>query len=432
MNIDALSTSPPTQSLLEPSPEIRAVRVEVVNGPDAGLLRLSDSDRLVIGTHRTADLVLTDRTVSRFHLELVVEPDGALLRDLGSSNGTLLDGVLVERCRLRGPTIVTLGQTELRIDLDGHAVAQRLAPQERFGDLVGAVPLMRTTFARLEQIARRDQHVLIEGERGTGKDLAAAHIHELGARRDAPFDVIDCAGPPLAVEDALFGRGDRSTPGALVRCTGGTLVLDEIGALSRSAQRTLARALESSALRSPRGDTDVFDVRIIALSRRALHADVNADRFAPELFDLIAGARVRMPPLREHPEDIPLLVRHIIGATPAMQLLSAEALDALRAAPWPGNVRELRAYLERSALGIPTDDNCDHEPPLVDASMPLRDARDRWVRYFERAYLTDLLAHTQGNVAAAAILAGVDRVHLHRMITRCGLRDLLRSNREGH
>jgi two-component system, NtrC family, response regulator GlrR len=339
--------------------------------------------------------------------------------------------VSIQQCRLRAPTIITIGQTELRIDLEGEMLTPALTPQERFGALVGASPVMRATFAHLEQAALRPGHVLVEGERGTGKHLAAAHLHELGARREDPFDVIDCAGPRLDVEDALFGRGDRA--GALFRCDGGTLVLDEVGALSRTAQRTLARALEAGTLRSPNGDTVAFDVRVIALSRRSLRSDVNEDRFLPELFELIASTRIRMPALREHPEDIPLLVQRILeelhATTSAVELLSGDSLETLRAAPWPGNVRELRAHVERACSGAVTD---DADLPLVDASVPLRDARERWVRYFERAYLTDLLARTQGNVASAAILAGVDRVHLHRMITRAGLRDSLRSNRERH
>ncbi|HUS28108.1 MAG TPA: sigma 54-interacting transcriptional regulator [Kofleriaceae bacterium] len=435
-NLDALVTSPPTLGLPSETGTIRGIRIEVVAGPDAGLLHIAAGDRVVVGTHRTADVVLTDRTVSRFHVELAIDRDGASLRDLGSRNGTLLDGVWIEKCRLRGPTIVVVGSTELRIDLEGDLLTPTLAPQERFGDLVGASPVMRAVFARLEHAALHDTHVLIEGERGTGKDLAAAHLHEQGARRDQPFDIVDCAGPPLDVEDALFGR--RDDPGALVRCDSGTLVLDEIGALSRTTQRTLARVLESGALRLARGDTQSVNVRIIALSRRSLRPDVNADRFAPDLYELVARARIRLPPLREHPEDVPLLVQwaldrvHGSSSRGAAHLLAADTLEALRCAPWPGNVRELRAYVEQTvaADGVSLDDNS--EPPLVDATVTLRDARERWVRYFEREYLTELLARSQGNVAAAAIIAGVDRVHLHRMITRCGLRDLLRSNREGH
>ena len=426
--IDQTPSSPPTTSLPSPAGAIRSIHVEVVTGPDAGKELAAASERVVIGTHRTADLVLTDRTVSRFHVELVIENDAVVVRDLGSSNGTLLDGVELVHGRLRGPTIVQIGHTELRIDVQGDAIALVLAPQEQFGALVGASPVMRLAFERLEQAALRDGHVLVEGERGTGKDVAAAALHERGARRDGAFDVVDCARPALEVEAMLFGRGDRA--GALERCHGGTLVLDEVGALSRGAQRQLVRVLEERCVR--RRDTIApADVRVIALSRRNLRVDVNADRFAPDLFELLAGARVRLPPLRERPEDVPLLVGSFLAAMSAtasragVQLLAAESLDGLRASAWPGNVRELRAYVEQSVLvdGAPFAE--DTEPPLVDTSRTMRDARQHWLRYFERTYVAELLMQTNGNVSAAAVLAGVDRVYMHRMITRCGLRDVL-------
>lgn len=238
------------------------------------------------------------------------------------------------------------------------------------------------------------------------------------ARHAGPLDVSDCTGPVLTVEDMLFGRGDR--PGTLARCHGGTLVLDEVGALAKSTQRMLVRVLEDRVVRSPRGEQMPADVRIIALSRRNLRADVNADRFAPDLFEVIAATRVRLPPLRERPEDIPLLLRHFV-APPS--LLTPESIEALRAAAWPGNVRELRAYIEDSQAHDVS------ELPLIDTSVTLRDAKQRWMRYFEREYVAQLLEQTGGNVAQAAILAGVDRVYLHRMITRCGLRGLLQARR---
>jgi DNA-binding NtrC family response regulator len=403
------------------------VRVEVVTGPDAGVQLRGSSERLVIGTHRSADLALTDKTISRFHLELVIEGDAVHLRDLGSKNKTLLDGVELESARLRGPTILSIGQTELRIDLLGEAVPLALAPQEQFGELVGASPLMRMTFERLHQASLRATHVLVEGERGTGKDLAAAALQDVSARRDAPLDVIDCNLPALELEAHLFGRATHA--GALERCHGGTLVLDEVGNLARITQRTLVRAIEERAVRRLDAPHPA-DVRIIALSRRNLRVDVNTDRFLPDLYELLAASRVRMPPLREHPEDIPLLVARFVGADASRrsaELQSAESLEQLRAAPWPGNVRELRAYVEHALAGdtanVPTE-------ALVDTNLPLRDARERWVRYFERTYVADLLERTGGNVSAAAALAGVDRVYMHRMVTRTGLRPQLSRDRK--
>jgi DNA-binding NtrC family response regulator len=297
-----------------------------------------------------------------------------------------------------------------------------------FGELIGTSDVMQSAFERLDQAALREGHVLIEGERGTGKDTAAVAIHERSARRAGTFDVIDCLRPALEVEELLLGRGDRS--GALERCHQGTLVLDEVGSLPRGTQRALVRVLEDKRVR--RRDMVVpADVRIVALSRRNVRADVHADRFAPDLFELFAGARVRLPPLRERHDDVALLVEHFLTAMnatssrAATELLASEALDQLRAAAWPGNVRELRAYVEQAVLADGAPVPQEAEPPLIDTSTTMRDARQRWLRYFERSYVSELLMQTNGNVSAAAVLAGVDRVYMHRMITRCGLRETL-------
>jgi two-component system, NtrC family, response regulator GlrR len=409
-------------------PEIRSVRIDVVAGVDAGASLTGRSERLVIGTHRTADLVLADPTVSRFHLEIGIDADCVVLRDLGSRNGTSIEGLEIEACRLRRPTIVTLGQTQLRIDLLGDVVRLALAPEEQFGELIGAAPVMRLAFQRLHQAALADGHVLIEGERGTGKNAAAAALHERGPRGDAPLEVVDCAAAALEVEGQLLGRGGRA--GALDRLDrldAGTLIFDEIGALARGTQRALVRALE-------RNDDRRRRVRVIALSRRNLRVEVNAGRFAPELFELLA-MRIRLPALREHPEDIALLVQHFVaalGATAspaAVELIAAESLEHLSDAPWPGNVRELRAHVEQ-ALVLDGPNDGDLAEPLVDDTLPLRAARARWLRYFERIYAGALLERTSGNVSAAATLAGIDRISMHRMITRAGLREQLSKSRE--
>jgi two-component system, NtrC family, response regulator GlrR len=431
----APTTSPPTAQLagLAP-PTVRAVRLEVLRGPDAGLSRRYEQERIVIGSHRTADVVLSDPAASRFHCELVIAHDVLLLRDLGSKNGTVVETLELREARVRGPTMITVGQSELRIELLADATPIALSDGERFGGLVGASPVMRATFARLERAAARDHHVVIEGERGTGKDAAAVALHELGPRRDAPFDVVDCGASPLEVEALLFGRRERQ--GVLATCSGGTVVLDDIGALGRNAQRILVRALEERCVRRADAAPAPFDTRIIALSRGDLWGEVNREQMRPDLLDVLAVATVRLPPLREHPEDIPLLVTHFLAAagatgTPADAFLRApESIERMRASAWPGNVRELRAHVEHViATGESTSDTSP-SVPLVDSALPLREARRRWIAHFERAYLEDLLDRTGGNVSVAASRAGVDRVHLHRMITQAGLRDELERRRK--
>lgn len=406
------------------SPSFRTFRLEVLRGPDAGTVYTSERELAVVGTHRSGDLVLTDRTVSRFHCELAIAGDALRLRDLGSRNGTRLDEVFIESARLHGPAILQLGRTELRVELCADSDRVQVAGQERFGALIGRTPALRAAFARLQQAAATDANLLIEGEPGTGKDTAAAAVHEHSARRDHPLDVVDCAAPDAGVQ--LFGRGSR--PGALERCDRGTLVLDDLGALPAALHKRLLRVIDTTTVRRLDGGPDRdADVRIIALSRRNLHPDVNDSRLDADLYQAIAVVHVQLPPLRACTDDLPLFVQHLleragVADTPvAAGLLTTSTIDELRRAPWPGNLRELRTHLERLAAGDP-EAPAPGAPPLIDGTLPLREARRRWVAYFERTYLEDLLARHDGNVSAAARAAGVDRIHIHRLLAKTGLR----------
>lgn len=427
------STSFPTKAIpASGKPAVRAFSVDVISGPDAGLQVRSEDLRLVVGTHRSADLVLSDPTVSRFHLELSVDRDALSLRDLGSKNGTVVDSIELDSARLRGPTILALGETELRVDLLAETVELKLAPQEHFGKLVGVSQTMRQLFLLAQKAAASDAHILIEGEAGTGKDALAAELHAVSPRAEGPLDVVECSRIGMEIEAELFGR--RHHPGVLERCHGGTVILHEVSALPQGTQRSLCQYIETGEVRRLGSTTGIpIDVRIIAMSRSKLWQAVNQDRFRSELFQLLSSFRLALPPLRDRPEDIPLLIAHTLDRLDARdsqagaKLLASDSVEALRGAPWLDNVRELQSYVDRyvSADGDLEGEDEDSHPPLIDGSLPLRDARKRWVRYFERSYLRDLLKNTSGNISAAAISAGVDRVHIHRLITRCGLREEL-------
>jgi len=300
---------------------------------------------------------------------------------------------------------------------------------------------MSALFATLERAAACDSTVLLQGETGTGKDVAAGSIHQESARRDGPFVVVDCGSiAPNLIESELFGhvRGaftgattDRA--GALEAANGGTLFLDEIGELPLDLQPKLLRVLERREVKRI-GGTEVcsVDVRIIAATNRNLRAEVNAGRFRADLYYRLAVLDIQLPPLREREEDLAALVGHMLeqlGVTDdprAAPLRSPELLATLAQHPWPGNVRELRNYVERCIAfetQMPLQTPSVTDPMLLlDPRQPLRIARDRWTRFMERAYLQRLLELHGDNVAAAARAAGVDRVHLHRLLARCGLR----------
>jgi transcriptional regulator with GAF, ATPase, and Fis domain len=396
----------------------------------------------VIGTHQSNDFVLTDDTVSRFHCELRIEKGRVSIRDLESRNGTRLDGVSIMAAHLDGPANLVLGKTRIRFEPVKEEVKIPLATHDRFGSLVGRTPEMRAVFAILERAARSTATVLIQGETGTGKDLAAESIHKESPRRDGPFAVVDCGAIPAdLLESELFGHekgaftgATDARIGAFEAANGGTLFLDEIGELSVELQPKLLRALESRRIQRI-GSTKPLkiDVRVVAATNRNLEAEVNAQRFRSDLYYRLAVVVVRLPPLRERPGDLPVLLDEILESMGvalddprALSLRNAAAIEELEHHAWPGNVRELRNYIERFLtldMKMPLPGAMSEGgAPAIDTRVPLRTAREQWVRYFERAYLDAILREHGGNVARAARAARTDRVHFHRLLARSGLR----------
>jgi two-component system, NtrC family, response regulator GlrR len=420
---------------------LRRFRIVVEGGPDSGAELVSAGERAVIGTHDSADLRLTDRAVSRFHCELELTEREVVLADLHSRNGTAIDGVPVLRAPLRHGALIAIGTSQLRFQLETDHVEIPLIAGGRFGLLVGASPAMRAAMAQLARVAASNATILLDGETGTGKELAAESVHREGPRRDGPFLVVDCGAIPADLLDGeLFGhtRGaftgaESDRAGVFESASGGTVLLDEIGELPPALQPKLLRVLERKEIRRI-GEPSYrpVDVRIIAATHRDLRADVNGQRFRADLFYRLAVVQVRMPPLRERREDLPLLVDAILeqfgmGDHPLAGTLRAPLFrEGLAGHAWPGNVRELRNYIERclvlrapmppSAAAVVAD------PSPGPGPAPLKLARERWLRVFEHAYLADLLKRHDGNVSAAARSAGVDRIHLYRLLWRNGLR----------
>ena len=437
------NTDNATQSLgaERPSHAIAQYRLRVVAGADAGTTFETRGARTVIGSHESCELRLTDPAVSRFHCSISVDAGGATITDLGSRNGTLVNGVTVLAARLAAGMTITLGRTKLHVEAGDSLVRVPVSSRTQFGLLVGTSRAMGALFAMLERAAASESTVLLEGETGTGKDAAAAAIHQESARRDGPFVVVDCGSlPPNLIESELFGhergaftgaQADRM--GAFEAAHGGTLFIDEIGELPLELQPKLLRALDRREIRRV-GATErrEVDVRVVAATNRNLRAEVNAGTFRADLYYRLAVLDIALPPLRERTEDLPLIIEQLaerIGVADAARLAplrSPELLARLASHPWPGNVRELRNYVERCVAfeqPVPLTP-AEHEDPLalLDPRQPLRIARERWTRLMERTYLERLLALHDDNVAAAARAAGIDRVHMHRLLSRVGLR----------
>jgi transcriptional regulator with PAS, ATPase and Fis domain len=415
--------------------------VTVLKGPDAGASFSSKRERTAIGTHESADVVLHDQAVSRFHCELVPEGGRIRIRDLGSKNGTVVDGLTVLDGYLRQTSTIGLGRTELRVELQRGELSLPLSEREGFGLLVGRSVAMRRVFAMLEDAAKSDATVLVEGETGTGKELVAESIHKESERREGPFVIVDCGAVPAELlESELFGheRGSftgasAARKGAFEAASGGSIFLDEIGELPLELQPKLLRALERREVKRVGADTyQPVDVRVIAATNRSLRQEVNERRFRADLYYRVAVLEVQLPPLRDRLDDLPLLVgvlgQHLRSGAggDGFDLAAPSFVAELGRHAWPGNVRELRNYLERCVA---------HRRPLPleaggalgaasaeDLDAPFKLARDRALAAFERRYLEHVLQRTGGNAAAAARTAGLDRAHLYRLLWRHGLR----------
>jgi DNA-binding NtrC family response regulator len=423
-----------------PPTGVRRVHVTVVDGPDRGLAAAATGARVVVGTQDGCELRLSDPTVSRFHCELFFGDGRLQVRDLGSRNGVIYRGMPILHALVPGGAVLSLGNTRLRVDLGDTELAVARSDGERFGRLVGRSPAMRAAFALLERAAASDVNVLIEGETGTGKEGAAEGIHLGGARAARPFIVVDCgAVPPDLLESELFGheRGAftgaaQTRKGAFEIAAGGTIFLDEIGELALDLQPKLLRVLEKREIKRV-GSSHYFpvDVRVIAATNRNLREGVNRGKFRADLFYRVAVLRVTLPPLRERLEDLPVIAGEILAqlAAPGDDtgfLLEEAFLDSLVEHDWPGNARELRNHLERClALRAAAPLEAGDGPPArrpTDASVPFKDARERAIAEFERAYLTDALARSDGRVATAARAAQLDRMYFYRLLWKHGLK----------
>jgi DNA-binding NtrC family response regulator len=418
----------------------RFVLVEV-DGLERGRRWESAGDRCSIGSHPSNDLVLRDPTVSRFHCEIRIDKDGARIRDLDSMNGTIVDGTSVIESWLRGGSLVRLGRTTLQFELVADSNRLPVSARTDYGKLVGVSVAMRTVFSVLERAAGSDATVLIEGETGTGKQGAAESIHHASARADGPFITIDCGSlPENLLESELFGHEKGSFTGAVSRrigafeeASGGTVFLDEIGEMPANLQPKLLRALEQREIRRVGMNRYIpIDVRVLAATNRDLRAEVNVGAFRSDLYFRLAIIKVQLPPLRNRPEDIPVLVDSLLESLDACEpaasrLRDPDFLAKLSHQAWPGNVRELKNYVHRCLVfehAVPVGEQAQlvDDEPTVDLSLPWPEARARALASFERAYLTALLERHGGKVAAAARAAQIDRVYMYKLLRRHDLK----------
>lgn len=309
-------------------------------------------------------------------------------------------------------------------------------------DLVGESGALSSVRTILARVAPTNSRVLITGEPGSGKDVAARLLHRLSRRADGPFVALNCAAMgPENVEPALFGGGD-GTPGLLEQAQGGTLFLDEVADMPPETQARIVRVLQEQRFRRAGDGADLeSDARIVASSNRDLQVAMERGQFRQDLYYRLNVVPVGMPPLREHPQDIPALADYFLEILArqsglARRTFSQGAMAALQAYEWPGNVRQLRNALEwvmiqHGAGGESEPFRADQLPPEIltlpetpgaqssvdPMTLPLREARE----IFEKNYLLAQIGRFGGNVSRTAQFVGMERSALHRKLKLLGV-----------
>ncbi len=307
-------------------------------------------------------------------------------------------------------------------------------------ELVGESPAMRRLKSELARAADSDGRILLLGENGTGKELAAHYAHRLSARADAPFVEVNCAAiPEELIESELFGHMKGSFTGASAdragrfeQADGGTLFLDEIADMSVKTQAKVLRALQEQRFERVGGSSPIqVDVRIIAATNKDLESEIRDGNFREDLYFRLAVLPIQIPPLRDRREDVPTLAEHFLGLFARRQgrrpkSLTSEVKDRLIAYPWPGNVRELKNLVERLMIMVPGEEIGIRDLPsqmgqsaidplrslLEQPHLSLREARGA----FEKELIEHRLAHLSGNVSKTAQSLELERSHLYRKI----------------
>jgi DNA-binding NtrC family response regulator len=342
------------------------------------------------------------------------------------------------------------------LGVENENLRKQLAAALGLENIIGRSPAMAQVFELVKKAARSEANILVLGESGTGKELIARAVHANSPRAPQPFVPVDCAAmPENLLESELFGheRGAftgavRAKPGLMEIAAGGTVFLDEIGELPLALQSKLLRALQERQVRRVGGTSLVdVDVRVVSATNRDLRQEAAKGQFREELYYRINVIEIRLPPLRERAGDVRLLAHAFVRRYGQGRVTTCadDVMAALDAYRWPGNVRELQNVIERACALADAEtitvadlpDHVLHEAPRGERSalrpndvhaagaatdLPLKDAKDQWMRVLEASYLRELLVRHGGNITAAAKAAGVDRKTFHRLVTKHGVR----------
>lgn len=427
----------------------------VYDGETTRVVSLVPGAALTVGRDEGADLMLNDRQVSRAHVRLRVRPGALVVEDLGSRNGTRVDGSVIhgESRAVTVGTTISVGGCYLVVASEPSRASPRDAPAGDAALPAVADAEMSRVYAEGRRVAASAATVLITGETGVGKDVLARQIHAWSGRA-GPFVRLNCAAvPEPLLESELFGHERGAFTGAVERrlgvferAAGGTLFLDEIGDMPVAAQVKLLNVLESRSFRRVGGSAEIAtDARVVCATHRDLAQRIQSGEFRPDLYYRVGAFDIRIPPLRERPADLVILARDLVRrlstdmgrSEPA---LSPGVLDSLLEYEWPGNVRELRNAIERALVlsrdgllrledfpatvraaashgargeGV-TGESLAPGAPAARAEHRLRDR----VQELERRSILTALAAEQGNRTRAAARLGMPRRTLVAKLAR--------------
>jgi DNA-binding NtrC family response regulator len=419
----------------------------------------SGEDAIDLLKREDADLVLTDKRLPGMDgVELVrrvkaEHPDLAIV--VMTAYGTIESAVesvrlgaadyLVKPFEVAELLIVVRNAIEVsELRATNRATLRRNQEHFTLKSVLARTGVMHEVFDLLRSVAELDTTVLIYGETGVGKELLARSVHFSGARREKPFVAVNCAAIPAELfESELFGfrkgaftSASETRRGHLQMANGGTLLLDEVGEMPLALQSKLLRVIEEKRVTPIGSDRSVeVDVRFIATTNKDLQVEVERGTFRRDLFYRLSVMPIRVPPLRERTDDIPLLAQHFLEASArrskkSVRAIEPAAMQALCRYAWPGNVRELENVIERAVIITKSDTlteldrylTGEGERARVDLGLPFRDAKARVVEEFERAYISGVLDAHGGKLTAAAKHADMDPKNFSEKLARYGLR----------
>jgi DNA-binding NtrC family response regulator len=380
---------------------------------------------VTIGRHPLNTIVLDDKDVSRWHALLFLDPRGHChIQDLGSSNGTLIRDRPISRVRLKSGDSFVVGGFSCRYEERGLAaeaghdtqattLGSNFSVEGESGGFLGKSQPAELLLQQLQRLAPLDCDVLITGETGSGKGMVARMLHDLSPRASGPFIAVNCAAIPAELEESEFFGHRRGAftgavadhRGAFEDANGGTLFLDEIGDMNPRTQAKILKAVEDKKIQrvgeSKRSPVDL-DIRIVAATHRDLESSRRDKQFREDLYYRLARATIRVPPLRERPDDVILLANHFLvtvgSEMPAAsgRTFSAAARKALSAHAWPGNVRELENVVRHALLWATG-------PTIEPADLDLRRRSDPIVSYAPDRPLAEIIAEVEAGYIRSAL-----------------------------